>query len=197
MEKGQIVELTIEDMSTEGQGIGRTDSGMVVFVQDALPGDTAEVELTKVKKNYAFGRIVEVLHESEYRRAERWCSYQDVCASSGHAETVRITYDADILSLRQILDRYFLIIDPVAYHRQGPDTGIQYRTGIYYCNPADLPEIEKRVAEEQEKYQQKLQVEVLPLENFYPAEEYHQKYLDKNPGGYCHIPERLLHYAQD
>ena len=58
MEKGQIVELTIEDMSTEGQGIGRTDSGMVVFVQDALPGDTAEVELTKVKKNYAFGRIV-------------------------------------------------------------------------------------------------------------------------------------------
>ncbi len=124
-------------------------------------------------------------------------SYQDVCASSGHAETVRITYDADILSLRQILDRYFLIIDPVAYHRQGPDTGIQYRTGIYYCNPADLPEIEKRVAVEQEKYQQKLQVEVLPLENFYPAEEYHQKYLDKNPGGYCHIPERLLHYAQD
>ena len=124
-------------------------------------------------------------------------SYQDVCASSGHAETVRITYDADVLSLRQILDRYFLIIDPVAYHRQGPDTGIQYRTGIYYCNPADLPEIEKRVAEEQEKYQQKLQVEVLPLENFYPAEEYHQKYLDKNPGGYCHIPERLLHYAQD
>ena len=124
-------------------------------------------------------------------------SYQDVCASSGHAETVRITYDADVLSLRQILDRYFLIIDPVAYHRQGPDTGIQYRTGIYYCNPADLPEIEKSVAEEQEKYQQKLQVEVLPLENFYPAEEYHQKYLDKNPGGYCHIPERLLHYAQD
>ena len=93
MEKGQVVELTIEDMSTEGQGIGRTDGGLVVFVQGALPGDTAAVELTKVKKNYAFGRIVELLHMSEYRRAEEWCPYQDVC---GGCPFGRLTYDKQL-----------------------------------------------------------------------------------------------------
>ena len=79
MEKGQIVELTIEDISTEGQGIGRAKDGMVVFVQKALPGDRVSVELTKVKKNYAIGRAVELLHVSEFRRDEEWCPYQDQC----------------------------------------------------------------------------------------------------------------------
>ena len=79
MEKGQIVELTIEDISTEGQGIGRAEDGMVVFVQKALPGDRVSVELTKVKKNYAIGRAVELLHVSEFRRDEEWCPYQDQC----------------------------------------------------------------------------------------------------------------------
>ena len=120
-------------------------------------------------------------------------SYREVCASSGHAETVRIVYDADRLSLTQLLDWYFLTIDPTSYHRQGGDKGIQYRTGIYYTDPGDLPELEARYAAEQAKYRHKLEVELLPLENFYPAEEYHQKYLDKNPGGYCHISKDLLH----
>ena len=79
MEKGQIVELTIEDISTEGQGIGRTENGAVVFAAGALPGDIARVELTKVKKNYAVGRAVEILHASRYRRDEEWCPYQDAC----------------------------------------------------------------------------------------------------------------------
>ena len=120
-------------------------------------------------------------------------SYQDVCASSGHAETVRIRFDEDTVSLTQLLDWYFLTIDPTSYHRQGMDMGIQYRTGIYYTDDADLTEIQERYRAEQRKYRQPLQVEVEPLKNFYPAEEYHQKYLDKNPGGYCHVPERLLH----
>jgi len=120
-------------------------------------------------------------------------SYQEVCRSSGHAETVRIDYDPEKISLRELLDAYFLTVDPTSYHRQGGDMGIQYRTGIYYTDPSQLPEIEERCAEEQKKYRQPLLVERLPLENFYPAEEYHQKYLDKNPGGYCHIPARLLH----
>lgn len=79
MDKGQIIELTIEDISTEGQGIGRTDDGMVVFASGALPGDTARVELTKVKKNYAVGKAVELLHTSGWRRSEAWCAYQDAC----------------------------------------------------------------------------------------------------------------------
>ena len=79
MEKGQIAELTIQDISTEGQGIGRTEDGVVVFAEGALPGDTVRVELIKVKKNYATGRTVEVLHASEYRREEAWCPYQEAC----------------------------------------------------------------------------------------------------------------------
>ena len=120
-------------------------------------------------------------------------SYREVCASSGHAETVRIDFDEEQISLERLLDYYFTVIDPTAYHRQGPDTGVQYRTGIYYTDAALLPRLQKRYEEEQLKYRTKLETELLPLENFYPAEEYHQKYLDKNPDGYCHIPAKYLH----
>ena len=122
-------------------------------------------------------------------------SYQEVCRSSGHAETVRIDYDPAAVSLTQLLDWYFLTVDPTSYHRQGGDMGVQYRTGIYYTEAEELPEIRARYALEQAKYRQPLEVELLPLANFYPAEEYHQKYLDKNPGGYCHISKDLLHLA--
>ena len=120
-------------------------------------------------------------------------SYREVCASSGHAETVRIDFDDEQIPLERLLDYYFTVIDPTAYHRQGPDTGVQYRTGIYYTDAALLPRLRKRYDEEQTKYRSKLETELLPLENFYPAEEYHQKYLDKNPDGYCHIPAKDLH----
>ena len=123
-------------------------------------------------------------------------TYQDVCASSGHAETVRIVYDEARISLTQILDWYFLTIDPTSYHRQGMDMGVQYRTGIYYTDSSDLPELKARYEREQEKFKPKLQVELKPLENFYHAEEYHQKYLEKNPGGYCHIPPQLMQLGQ-
>ena len=122
-------------------------------------------------------------------------SYQEVCASSGHAETVRIDFDEEKISLRQLLDYYFIVIDPMAYHRQGPDMGIQYRTGIYYSDPALLPALRERYDEEQQKYSRPMETELLPLANFYPAEEYHQKYLEKNPEGYCHIPDKYMHLA--
>lgn len=119
-------------------------------------------------------------------------SYQEVCAKSGHAETVRVDYDSSRISLEKLIEYYFMTTDPLAYHRQGADKGIQYRTGIYYVDEADLPVIEACYAKEQAKYKQKMEVELMPLENFYTAEEYHQKYLDKNPGGYCHIPRALF-----
>ena len=118
--------------------------------------------------------------------------YQEVCAKSGHAETVRVEYDSSRISLEKLIEYYFMTIDPLSYHRQGADMGIQYRTGIYYVDEEDLPVIETCYAKEQEKYKRKMEVELLPLENFYTAEEYHQKYLDKNPGGYCHIPRALF-----
>ena len=85
-----------------------------------------------------------------------------------------------------------MVIDPLSVNRQGHDTGIQYRTGIYYTDEAQLPEIMSVYEAEEKKTGAKLAVEVKPLENFYPAEEYHQKYLDKNPGGYCHISAGYL-----
>ncbi|EFU76917.1 peptide-methionine (R)-S-oxide reductase MsrB [Lachnoanaerobaculum saburreum] len=115
-------------------------------------------------------------------------SYEDVCRhNTGHAETVRVLFDTDVISLEDLLIYYFRIIDPVSVNKQGNDVGTQYRTGIYYTDESLLPVIKAAVEREQRKYNEKIAVEVLPLENFYSAEEYHQNYLDKNPNGYCHI----------
>ncbi len=119
-------------------------------------------------------------------------SYQEVCGNSGHAETLKICFHEEQISLAQLLERYFMVIDPVSVNRQGHDEGIQYRTGIYYTDPRQLEEIRPVYAREEQKAGQKLAVVVEPLRNFYPAEEYHQKYLDKNPGGYCHIPKKYF-----
>ena len=118
-------------------------------------------------------------------------SYQEVCASSGHAETVLVEYDENKISLEKLLDYYFLVIDPLSYNRQGMDMGVQYRTGVFYTDEEQLPQIRKVFAREEEKAGRKLAVLCEPLRNFFPAEEYHQKYLEKNPGGYCHIPPRF------
>ena len=106
---------------------------------------------------------------------------------SGHAETVKVEFDETVISLTQLLEKYFLVIDPVSVNKQGEDVGISYRTGIYYAEAGQLPDIDAVYAKIQAEHPEKLAVEVGPLENFYPAEEYHQKYLEKNPGGYCHI----------
>ena len=119
-------------------------------------------------------------------------SYEDVCRSVGHAETVRVVYDEARLSLERLLDLYFLVIDPLSVNRQGHDSGIQYRTGVYYTDETQLPAIRAVFAREREKAGAPLAVAAEPLRNFFPAEEYHQKYLDKNPGGYCHIPTRFF-----
>ncbi|ASP17279.1 trifunctional thioredoxin/methionine sulfoxide reductase A/B protein [Neisseria sp. KEM232] len=117
-------------------------------------------------------------------------NYQDVINNSGHAETVKVTYDADKLSLDDILQYYFRVIDPTSLNKQGNDRGIQYRTGVYYTDPAEKAVIEQALTREQKKYSQPIVVENRPLQNFYDAEEYHQDYLIKNPNGYCHIDIR-------
>ena len=119
-------------------------------------------------------------------------SYEDVCADSGHAETLRIDYDETRISLAELLKYYFMVIDPLSVNRQGHDEGIQYRTGIYYTDESLLPDIRSFYQAEERKAGTKLAVELEPLRNFFSAEEYHQKYLDKNPGGYCHIPNQYF-----
>ena len=122
-------------------------------------------------------------------------TYQEVCRDSGHAETVRIDYDEGKLSLDKLLDLYFLVIDPLSVNKQGGDEGIQYRTGVYYTDADQMPALRAAFDREAQKVGAPLKVELLPLKNFFPAEEYHQKYLDKNPGGYCHIPQSKLHLS--
>ena len=117
-------------------------------------------------------------------------SYEDVCyKNTGHAETVKVEYDANVLPLKDLLILFYEVIDPISINRQGNDVGTQYRTGIYYIDETDLPIIKDSLKELKREYPVPLAIEVEPLSNYYTAEEYHQKYLDKNPGGYCHIGE--------
>ena len=118
---------------------------------------------------------------------DRAPTYQEVCDDSGHAETVKVEYDEERISLEQLLGYYFMVIDPLSLNKQGHDEGIQYRTGIYYTNERQITKIEQKYREIEERAGQKLAVVVEPLRNFFSAEEYHQKYLEKNPNGYCHI----------
>lgn len=124
-------------------------------------------------------------------------TYKEVYTdTTGFAETVRVVYDPDVLPLRMLIELYFKAIDPLSLNRQGEDEGTRYRTGIYYTDPADLPVIQEVFNQVQEALGAPLAVEVEPLENFYSAEEYHQDYLEKNPGGYCHLPLSLFEFAK-
>ena len=120
-------------------------------------------------------------------------TYKEVYTdTTGYAETVHVKYNPEVVSLEFLLQVFFKAIDPTSLNKQGHDEGTRYRTGIYYAHAEDLPVIEKVFDEVQKAYQKPLCVEKLPLENFYSAEEYHQDYLDKNPTGYCHLPQSLF-----
>ncbi len=115
-------------------------------------------------------------------------SYEAVCTgATGHAETVEVVYDNAAVPLSTLLDSFFAIIDPTRADGQGNDRGSQYRSGVYYTDEKDRPVIDAALATLQKQYSAPLATEVLPLENFSLAEEYHQDYLQKNPNGYCHI----------
>lgn len=113
-------------------------------------------------------------------------TYHEI-AATGHAETVEVSYDPRLLPLPGLLEHFFDIIDPTLLNRQGNDRGTQYRTGIYYSDLTDLPVIRQAIEKEQTRHTAPIVTEVEPLSGFWPAEEYHQDYLEKNPGGYCHV----------
>ncbi len=115
-------------------------------------------------------------------------TYEEVInAGTGHAETVSVTYDSSKIDLTDILLYYFKVVDPISLNKQGNDVGTQYRTGIYYEDEDQVETIENVIAAEQKDYDEEIVVEVVPLEHFFVAEEYHQDYLKKNPRGYCTI----------
>jgi len=121
-------------------------------------------------------------------------TYEQVCTgTSGFAETVKLSYEDEEISLNELLEHLFRIIDPTSINKQGNDVGSQYRTGIYSENVWDLEVADLFIKDKQATYKKDIQVENISLENFYPAEQYHQDYLDKNPGGYCHIDTSIAY----
>ncbi|HKL47281.1 MAG TPA: peptide-methionine (S)-S-oxide reductase MsrA [Candidatus Izemoplasmatales bacterium] len=123
-------------------------------------------------------------------------SYQDVLNGSGHAEALYIEYDAAKTDLKTLLDHYFNIIDPTVLNRQGNDVGLSYRTGIYTYENQDILYVNQYIKEIQNQYKKPIVTDVKEAKDFYPAERYHQNYLDKNPGGYCHINLRDINKIQ-
>lgn len=125
-------------------------------------------------------------------------SYEEVCTgTTGAAETVRVVYDDSKVSLTELLKLYFRSIDPLSLNRQGNDVGTQYRTGIYYSDSGDASVVEAQIATIQRRHREPLAVEHGLLENFYPAEDYHQDYLYKNENGYCHVDPALFKEARE
>lgn len=115
-------------------------------------------------------------------------TYEEVKTSTtGHAEACFIKYDETVISLETLLEKFWQVIDPTLKNQQGPDIGHQYRTGIFYIDDEDLPVIEKTLETQKAKHSKPIVTEILPLSCYYAAEDYHQKYLEKNPNGYCHI----------
>lgn len=124
-------------------------------------------------------------------------SYREVCSgATGAAETVKVTFDEQILPMRLLISLYFKTIDPFSLNKQGNDKGTQYRTGIYFSNAADGERIMEIIKELTKDYIKPIAVEIKALENFYSAENYHQDYLDNNPGGYCHLSPALFEMAR-
>jgi peptide-methionine (S)-S-oxide reductase len=115
-------------------------------------------------------------------------TYEMVCTGmTGHTEACKIDYNSEETSLNILLDHFFFIIDPTLLNQQAMDIGTQYRTGIYYYEEQDEKLILNYIETITCNYIDPIVVEVKPASEFWEAEEYHQDYLEKNPGGYCHI----------
>lgn len=120
-------------------------------------------------------------------------SYREVCSgATGAVEAVEVTYDGEKISLSCLIQHLFRFIDPTLEDRQGNDVGPQYQSGVYASDDEDFTRAQKVLASLQPEYDRPILTECELLRNFYPAEEYHQRYLDKNPGGYCHVDLSLL-----
>ena len=133
--------------------------------------------IINVKSGYANGDIANPSYEQVKHH------------EASHAETVEVIYDPAIISLEKILEHFLRFVEPYSLDKQGEDVGHQYRSGVYYVDKDDETIIKNYLNSHLE---QGYMIEVLPLANFYDAEEYHQEYLYKNPTGYCHINMHLI-----
>lgn len=194
-EKKESVNPTLENkiqMITKGDTMKKTSNN---------PNKNIDYSKSNLKKIYLAGGCfwgIEAYMERIYGVADAVNGYANgktqnpkyedlLYRNSGHAETVEVTYDPAKVSLEKLLYDYLKVVDLTSMNKQGNDRGTQYRTGVYYTDEKEKKVIQSVLEKEQQKYSDKIVVEVLPLENFAKAEEYHQNYLEKNPNGYCHI----------
>lgn len=140
--------------------------------------------VTGTEAGYANGDVPDPAYEQVYTDL------------TGHVECVKVSYDEEIVSLATLCRLFFRSIDPIVENRQGEDCGTRYRTGIYWNEEEDRIVIEAVYREIQGRYEVPLAVEKALLKCFYPAEEYHQEYLVKNPEGYCHLSVATLKFAR-
>lgn len=112
-------------------------------------------------------------------------TYEEVKSQkTRHAETVKIEYDNDVITIQKLLEHFLRFVDPYAINKQGEDEGTQYRAGVYYVDLLDAIDARSYLSS---KLKRGYTIEIAKLNNFFKAEEYHQDYLKKNPTGYCHI----------
>lgn len=130
--------------------------------------------VTSVESGYSNGHV-------------RQPSYQQVCeGNTGHAEVVRVNFDNQTIGLREVLEIFFSIHDPTTLNRQGNDVGPQYRSGIYFHEPAQSAVAQSAIDEVRGAIGRPVVTELKPLDNYWPAEPYHQRYFERNPNqGYC------------
>ena len=116
-------------------------------------------------------------------------TYRDVCSGgTGHAEAVEVVFDPAVVTYEQLLDRFWAMHDPTTLNRQGPDHGSQYRSAIFFHSPAQesAAAVAKEKLEEARRFPRPIVTQIAPAATFWPAEEYHQKYFQKQGGPMCH-----------
>lgn len=119
-------------------------------------------------------------------------TYESVCkGDTGHAEAIEVEFDPEVISYQQLLQTFWEIHDPTTLNRQGLDTGTQYRSAIFTHTPEQLAEAldMKEALNLLPKYKTPIVTQIMPVENFYPAEEYHQRYFEKQGITHCRLPK--------
>ena len=165
-----------EVMNSTGKNEVATLAGGCFWCLEAVYNDLRGVE--KVVSGYSGGRVANP-------------TYEEVCrGKTGHAEVVQITFDPQVISFKELLEVFFTIHDPTTLNRQGADAGTQYRSAIFYHSPEQKEVADKVIADitAAKIWKDPIVTEVTKLDNFYPAEEYHQRYYERNPNqGYCRM----------
>ena len=165
-----------ENMNSTGKKEIATLAGGCFWCLEAVYNDLRGVE--KVVSGYSGGRVANP-------------TYEQVCTGkTGHAEVIQITFDPQAISFKELLEVFFTIHDPTTLNRQGADVGTQYRSAIFYRSPEQKEAADKVIADitAAKIWKDPIVTELAKFDVFYPAEEYHQRYYERNPNqGYCRM----------